>query len=164
MKPITAISGGVAGAVALTLIHESVKRLVPQAPRMDLLGMNAISKGLGKAGIKKPDNNKLFTWALVGDIASNSLYYSLAGIGKQKNVWLRSSLLGLTAGVAAVILPGAMGLESRYSNKTVATKLMTVGLYVTGALVTSAIIRLVENQDQKKKKVWHERLVTSAIS
>jgi hypothetical protein len=60
MKPITAISGGVAGAVALTLIHESVKRLVPQAPRMDLLGMNAISKGLNKAGIKKPSDGKLY--------------------------------------------------------------------------------------------------------
>ena len=164
MKPITAISGGVAGAVALTLIHESVKRLVPQAPRMDLLGMNAISKGLHKTGFKKPNDQKLFTLALIGDLAGNALYYSFAGIGKEKNVWVRSSILGLAAGIGAVILPGPLGLEKRHSNKSTSTKIMTVGLYVAGALVTSAIIKLVENKRKKKKEVWQERLLTSAIS
>jgi hypothetical protein len=107
---------------------------------------------------------KLYNWAMIGDIASNSIYYSLAGIGKEKNVWLRSSLLGLAAGISAVVLPGPLGLEQKHSNRTTSTKIMTVGLYVAGALVTSAIIKLVEKQRQKKKKVWQERLVTSAIS
>ena len=45
MKAIYALEGGVAGAAALTLLHETIKKTVPNAPRMDLLAMNALSKG-----------------------------------------------------------------------------------------------------------------------
>ena len=68
---------------------------------MDLLGMNAISNGLNAAGIKTPTGNKLYTLALAGDILSNSMYYALAGAGEEKNIWLKSSMLGLAAGIAA---------------------------------------------------------------
>ena len=33
-----ALASGVAGACALTLLHEGVRRAVPDAPRMDVLG------------------------------------------------------------------------------------------------------------------------------
>src|SRR5215208_1738050 len=128
MKPISALGGGLAGATAITLLHESLKKIVPQAPRIDLLGMNAISRGLKAAGMKTPNENRLFTWALAGDLVSNSLYYSLSGVGRQKNVWIKSSLMGLAAGIAAVALPGPLGLNGKHSNKTTATKLITVGL------------------------------------
>lgn len=168
MKPLTALGGGLAGAVAVTLIHESVRRLVPQAPRMDLLGMNAISKGLNAAGLPKPKEQTLFTWALVGDLASNALYYSMAGIGKEKNVWLKSSLLGLAAGIGAVALPGPLGLEKRHSNRTLTTQLMTIGLYVAGSMVTAGIIKFLagksEERKARRKEEWERKLVTSAMS
>lgn len=164
MKTLTALGGGLAGACAVSLIHETVRRIVPEAPRMDLLGMNAISRGLQAAGLKEPPRQQLFTWALVGDIVTNSIYYSLAGIGKEKNLWVKSSLLGLAAGVGAVLLPGPMGLEERHSNRTITTKIMTVGLYVAGAIVTTAVIKLLEKNKQKKEEVWEQRLVTSAMS
>jgi hypothetical protein len=163
MKPIAALGGGLAGACAVSLIHETVRRIVPEAPRMDLLGKAAISKGLQKAGLQKPNEDQLFTWALAGDIVSNCLYYSLAGIGKEKNAWLRSSLLGLGAGVGAVLLPEPLGLNGKHTNKTTSTKLMTVGLYVAGALVTTAVMKLIEKRKQKKNEVWERRLVTSAM-
>lgn len=163
MKPIAAMGGGVAGAAAVTLIHESVKRIVPRAPRMDLLGMNAISKGLNAIGINTPTDAKLFALALAGDLLSNSIYYSLAGIGAEKNLWLRSSVLGLAAGLGAVALPGPLGLEEKHSNKTTATKLMTVGLYVAGAIVTTAVIKMLANNKQKRHNEWERRLVTSAM-
>lgn len=163
MRTLTALGGGLAGAATVTLIHESVKRLVPQAPRMDLLGMNAISKGLRLAGKPVPSQQKLFTWALAGDLVSNALYYSMAGIGREKNIWVRSSLLGLAAGIGAVALPGPMGLNGKHSNRTLATSLMTVGLYVAGSIVTAAIIRLVAGKKEQRKKEWERRLVTSAM-
>jgi cytochrome c biogenesis protein CcdA len=167
MKPIAAFGGGLAGAAAVTLLHESVKRIVPEAPRMDLLGMNAISKGLNAAGINTPNNTQLFVITLAGDLLANSLYYSAAGIGKEKNIWLRSSLLGLAAGIGAVTLPGPLGLNEKHSNRTTATKLMTVGLYVAGAVVTTAVIKLlsttVEKKKHKKHQEWERRLVTSAM-
>ncbi len=167
MIPLTAVGGGVAGAVAVTLIHESVRRLVPKAPRLDLLGMNAISKGLQATGNSTPGNNRLFTWALAGDLVSNALYYSMAGVGKEKNIWLRSTMLGLAAGISAVALPGPLGLEKRHTNKSLSTKLMTVGLYVAGAVVTAAITKKLANKSKqrntRRKEEWERRLVTSAM-
>lgn len=163
MKVATALAGGLAGATAVTLIHESIKAVVPQAPRMDLLGMQAISKGLRKTDQKVPGESALFTFALVGDLLSNALYYSAAGIGSEKNVWVRSSLLGLTAGLGAVLLPEPLGLNKQYSNRTVATKLMTVGLYVAGSLVTTAVIKLLHKKREQNHKEWERRLVTSAM-
>ena len=163
MKTIASLGGGLAGACAVTLIHESVRRVVPKAPRMDLLGMNAISKGLNAAGIKTPTGNKLYTMALAGDILSNSVYYALAGSGDDKNIWLKSSALGLAAGIAAVTLPGPMGLEERHSARTTETKLMTIGLYVAGALVATAIMKLMARKKHKRNEEWERRLVTSAM-
>jgi hypothetical protein len=131
---------------------------------MDLLGMNAISKGLKATGVDSPGRNSLYTLAMAGDIIGNSLYYSLAGVGKEKNVWVRSAALGLAAGIGAVVVPGPLGLQKRHSNRSLTSKLITVGLYVTGALVTTATMKLLERKKTKSQKVWQERLVTSAIS
>lgn len=163
MNATTALAGGLAGAATITLLHESIKRVVPEAPRMDRLGMQAISKGLKKAGKKVPREDALFTVAMVGDIVSNAIFYSAAGIGKEKNIWKRSAALGLAAGLGAVLLPEPLGLNSMHSSRTVTTKIMTVGLYVTGALVTTAVIKLLNKKKQVKHNEWERRLVTSAM-
>jgi len=163
MKSTTVLAGGLAGAATVTLLHESIRRVVPAAPRMDRLGMQAISKGLKKAGLKVPKENALFTAAMAGDLVSNAIYYSAAGIGSEKNIWLRGSLLGLAAGIGAVVLPEPLGLNKRHSNRTVATQVMTVGLYVTGALVTTAVIKFLNRKKQVKNKEWEQRLMTSAM-
>lgn len=163
MKATTVLAGGLAGATAVTLIHESLKAVVPQAPQMDRLGMQALSKGLKKAGKSVPRQNALFTAALAGDLISNAIFYSMAGIGSEKNIWWRSSFLGLAAGVGAVILPEPLGLNKQYSNKSFATQLMTIGLYVAGSLVTTAVIKKLLHKKQQKHKEWERRLVTSAM-
>jgi hypothetical protein len=163
MNATTALAGGLAGAATITLLHESIKRVVPAAPRMDRLGMQAISKSLKKAGKKVPREDALFTITMAGDLLSNALYYSAAGIGSEKNIWIRSTVFGLAAGLGAVLLPEPLGLNKKYSNKTVATQLMTVGLYVTGALVTTAVIKLLNKKKQVEHKEWERKLVTSAM-
>ena len=163
MKTIASLGGGLAGACAVTLIHESVRKIVPKAPRMDLLGMNAISKGLNAAGIKTPIGTRLYTMALAGDILGNSLYYALAGTGNEKNIWLKSSMMGVAAGIGAVILPGTLGLETKHSARTTETKLMTVGLYVAGAIVATAIMKLMAKKKYRENQEWERRLVTSAM-
>ncbi len=163
MKATTVLAGGLAGAATVTLVHESVRRILPEAPRMDRLGMQAISKGLKKAGLKVPKEDTLFTVAMAGDLVSNALYYSTAGIGSEKNLWLRGSLLGLAAGIGALVLPESLGLSKKHSNKTVATQVMTVGLYVTGALVTTAVIKLLNKKKRNRNAEWERKLVTSAM-
>jgi len=150
MKPTIALGSGLAGATATTLIHETVKRLAPNAPRMDLLGMNALSKVLKSTDHNVPGRTKLYGWTLAGDLVSNSLYYSLAGIGKKKGALLRGGLLGLAAGVGAVLLPKPLGLNEDYSNRTTSTKLMTIGLYLAGGLITAAVLRAIHKRQEKK--------------
>ncbi|MFN2438685.1 MAG: hypothetical protein ABR503_05760 [Chitinophagaceae bacterium] len=148
MKKLSAIEGGATGALALTLIHETVKKLDPNAPRMDLLGMNAISKLIKSFGQNPPEKQKLFLWAMVGDLISNSLYYSLAGLGSRKNVLQRGILLGLGAGLGAVLLPKPLQLNEAPTNRTTKTKAITIGLYLIGGLVAAAIMRQVENRKE----------------
>lgn len=163
MKATTVIAGGLAGATAVTLIHESIKAVVPEAPRMDKLGMQAIAKGFRKANRAVPKQDTLFTMSLVGDLVSNAIYYSAVGIGSEKNIWLRSTALGLAAGLGAVFLPEPLGLNKQYSNRTLATKILTVGLYTAGALVTTGVIKLLNRKKQQNHSEWERRLVTSAM-
>lgn len=104
---------------------------------MDVLGMRAISKTMKKAGAQPPAGSALRAWAMVADVVSNSMYYSLAGAGK--DAWLRGSLLGAGAGAGAVLLPGPMGLGTDPSNRTNGTRAMTVGLYLLGGMVAAAV-------------------------
>jgi hypothetical protein len=164
MRTLYALEGGVAGAAVLTIIHESLKKAIPGAPRMDLLGMNAMAKGLRVIGAKTPQERKLYGWSLTGDIISNSIFYSFAGIGKKENAIARGAALGLVAGLGAVLLPKPMGLEQRHSARSMETKLMTVGLYVVGGLVAAAVMRLLDKKKHKKHLDWEHKLVTSSMA
>jgi hypothetical protein len=144
MRLLSAIGGGFAGAAFLTLIHETLRRVTPEAPRMDRLGMEAISKSLEAVNVEVPAENELFTITMAGDIISNSLYYSLAAIGDKEKVILRGTMLGLAAGIGAVYLPKPLGLDESPSNRTAETKLMTVGLYLLGGAVASVTSKLLE--------------------
>jgi hypothetical protein len=86
-----ALVSGLIGASTLTLLHGTARRLVPDAPRMDILGMRAISKSLRAVGDPRLDNTSLHRASLIGDILANSLYYSLVGVGRERGVWLRGA-------------------------------------------------------------------------
>jgi hypothetical protein len=137
-----AFAGGAIGACTLTLIHESVRRLAPDAPRVDLLGMQAIGKTLRSVGQEPPPADELHRWALAGDLLSNSLYYSAAAIGKRENAIPRGLVLGAAAGLGAVLLPGPLGLSESPSNRTTATRIMTVAWYTMGGLAAALALRL----------------------
>jgi hypothetical protein len=141
-----ALGGGLAGACTLTLINESARRLSPKAPRLDTLGMRALDAGLRTVGVKPPKGERLRAWALAGDLVSNTLFFSLAGVGGAKQapqtVWLCGPLLGLGAGLCSLALPPLVGLGRKPTRRTRETKLMTVGWYVAGGLATAAALRL----------------------
>ena len=146
MKFTSAAAGGISGAVALTLIHETVRRINPKAPRMDLLGMEALAKSLIRFKADVPDEHKLFKITIAGDLLSNAAYYSLAGLGNKRCVILRGALIGFAAGVGAVYLPKPLGLNESPATRTMQTKLMTIALYLSGGLVAAATAKLIENK------------------
>ncbi|WP_051360146.1 hypothetical protein [Adhaeribacter aquaticus] len=139
-RPLVALASGITGAVTLTLVHEAARRLVPYAPRMDVLGMRAIARGMYKFNERPPAEETLFRYSILGDIISNSLYYSLTGTGRK--AWWRGAALGLAAGVGGVALPGPMGLGTEPSGRTPQTKAMTVALYFLGGLAAATLSRV----------------------
>lgn len=175
MNVFAALAGGLAGTVTVASLHEALRRVSPNAPRMDILDMELIRKGLKKAHKNVPAEQALQRWAVGGELLTDTAYYSLVGLGGKNGVWGRGALLGLFAGITAVALPKPLGLSASPSNKTTSTQLMTVGLYLMGGLVAAAVTQLVEraraaavNDDEEKKaprltKTYDELPVSSYV-
>jgi len=153
MKASATLAGGLAGTVAVASIHEALRRVTPDAPRMDILDMELIRKGLKSINKEVPEEDELQRWAVGGELFLDTVYYGLAGMGGKKSVWLRGALLGLVAGVTAVVLPKPLGLPKEPSNKTLGTQLMTIGLYLIGGLVAAATTQLVDNAQSNNEDV-----------
>jgi len=159
-QPGKAIGSGIAGAAVLTLVHETLRQFVPEAPRMERLGMQALEKLLGQFGqptTQKP--NTLYAQTLAGDLLGNSLYYSIAGASKKP--WATGLLAGLTAGVAAVTLPKQLGLEEENANRTPATTAMTIGLYTLGGIVAAGVASLLT--ENKKTEPVREKIYSPEL-
>lgn len=146
MMTAKALTSGLLGACALTLIHETARRALPRAPRMDILGMRAIEGILERTGHEPPSDSTLHRGALVGDVLANTLYYSLVGLGAPEGAVLRGGALGLAAGVGGVVLPGPLGLGTGPSGRTAATALMTAAWYLAGGLTAGAAYRFLQRR------------------
>lgn len=141
MKPLTNLIGGLAGAVALNILNETVKRLVHDAPHIDLVGEQAVIKITRKAGMAPPAGESLFIAAIAGDLISNTIYYSLIGRGNGSNIMLKGLGYGLGAGLGALAATAPMGLDDVPITKTETTKILTVAWYVLGGVVAAATIK-----------------------
>jgi hypothetical protein len=150
MKNVSSLAGGVAGAAALTILHELMRKNVAGAPRMDRMGIEATAKLFRKVNLQPPSEKKLFLYSMAGDIIGNSLYYSRIASGTKKQVWMNGAMLGLTAGLSAVYLPGKIGLNEANSNRSTKTQLLTIGLYLVGGLVAAAATNLLRDKKQNK--------------
>jgi hypothetical protein len=139
--------GGLAGAIVLNVLHEGYKRLDRQAPRVDLVGQEALTNTSQVLGVKPPVGYKLFAATLGADIASNAMYYSLIGSGKTKNILLRGAALGIAAGVGALVLTKPMGLDDKPVTKTTRTKALTVAWYLAGGVVAALTIRALKQKE-----------------
>jgi hypothetical protein len=151
MKVSAGLAGGLAGTLTVASIHEALKRVTPDAPRMDVLDMELIRKGLKSINKEVPGEDELQRWAVGGELFCDTAYYGLVAMGGKKGVWLRGALLGLIAGVTAVVLPKPLGLSEEASNKTLGTQMMTVGLYLMGGLAASAITQLVDDAESNNE-------------
>ncbi len=140
MKILRSLAAGFAGALALTALHETARRLRPQdAPRMDVLGERGLRKLLRLEDLPQPDHETLYSATMLGDVLTNGLYYSLVGGGRHSLG--RGVGLGVAAGVGGVLLPGPLGLGTAPSRRTPQTAAMTVAWYTVGGLVAGAVAR-----------------------
>lgn len=137
-----ALRSGFAGAAALTALHETMRRRLDHPPRMDVIGMRALAKSMRAVGRRPPGRRRLFRETLAGDLLSNTLWYSLIGVGPRKAVWRRGLLLGAVAGAGAVVLPPLLGLGRSPGAKVPETALLTFAVYVAGGMAAAAAARV----------------------
>lgn len=142
----SAIISGLAGSIALTILHETLRKNVANAPRMDLMGEEGVEKILVAANMKVPSEPTLFNMTMAGDIVGNAIYYANVGL-QPKNSIMNGAVLGLTAGIGALTLPDKLGLNKEYSNATRKTQVLTVAIYFVGGLVAGIV-----NQSLRRKK------------
>ncbi|MBO0937663.1 hypothetical protein J2I47_13985 [Fibrella sp. HMF5335] len=134
-----ALLSGLAGAVALNALHETVRQVEPKAPHVQKLGERGVVKITKATGLPTPTGNALYATAMAGDLLSNTLYYSLIGLAKKEAVWPLGAVLGALAGAGAVTLAEPLGLGDAPVRRTAATASMTVAWYVVGGLATAGI-------------------------
>jgi hypothetical protein len=141
MNWIKNIAGGLAGAIALNVLQEAMKHLNHDAPNIALVGEEGLNKALKAAGGEPLHGDKLFNATLAADLISNTLYYSMIGVGKKEHLMLRGAAYGLAAGAGALKLTKPLGLSDAPVTKTDRTKVMTVAWYLFGGLVAAATIK-----------------------
>lgn len=146
---LRALGSGLAGACALTLVHETARRFVNDAPRVDVIGMRAVEKILRAADAELPAELGLHETALAGEMVSNCVYYSLVAAGGRDAALRNGALLGLAAGLGAVFLPEPLGLGRQPTERTPATQAMTVAWYVAGGLAAAAVYRALTSDDER---------------
>src|SRR5215204_3631631 len=128
---LKALGSGLLGAFALTLVHETARRYIEDAPRMDVV-----------------PPVPLHETAMVGELVSNSLYYGLVGLGDPEDGVRNGAALGLAAGLAAVYLPEPLGLGRQPAKNSTETNLLTVAFYLLGGLAAGAAYQALSSEEE----------------
>ena len=143
---LRSLASGAIGALALTAINEGARRRIPHAPRMEVIGMRALSAAVRTFGGRPARGRKLFRETLGADLLSNTIYYGLVGAVARQTRLSRGILLGAAAGLGAVLLPPMLGLGRPPGNRRPATPLMTVAWYTAGGVAAALAGRMLEGK------------------
>lgn len=143
---VKALASGAVGAGVLTLIHESARRSVPRAPRMDVVGMRAIDRVMAWMNVALLNRPGLRRAAFAGDLVGNTLYYSAVVGRTPRDTWRRGLMLGAVAGVGALALPERIGLGTPPDSASRSNQLMTIAWYVIGGLAAAAAANAFRNR------------------
>jgi hypothetical protein len=146
-RPIQALGTGAAGALAVTSVHETARRLSRKAPRMDAYGRRGLAKIYGWFGKVPPFGKRLHRQALGGELLSNSLYYGLLALLPGRRPVVRGTVLGALAGLGGLVLPQRMRLGRWPSQAFTERKIMTVAWYAFGGLVAGLACRALARAD-----------------
>src|SRR3954449_4681977 len=126
-SPAASLLSGAIGAASLNVMHETLRKTMPHAPRVDIVGMRSVAKLARAAGTEPPEH--LRSTALAGDVVSNALYYGLAGVFGRENALLTGACLGMAAGFGLLLLSPALGVGDAEVNRTPQTQIAAAGMY-----------------------------------
>lgn len=132
---------GLAGSLVLNILHEVIRHNDSGSPRINEVGEEGLNKSLQSMNLQPIENEqKLYMATLAGDVISNTLYYALTAT---KN----GAISGALAGVGAVYLPAKLGLNDEPVASTNKKKMMTMGYYLIGGIVTSLVYKKIKNEN-----------------
>ncbi len=132
-----ALGAGFAGAAALTIAHETLRRFRSDAPRMDVVGGRALSAVWRWTGNRPPRGTRLYLATLGADFLSNTAYFTGFLLGRPRHPYVRQTAAGLLAGVAAFLLPPVLRLGFAPKSYRRSNRLLTIGLYLLGGAVAA---------------------------
>jgi len=135
------LAAGLAGAAALTALHEGARQVRRDAPRMDIVAGRALRRGARATGTSAPRGRRLYATVLAGDLISNALYYAAALALARRAPWAGGGLAGLLAGIGGLVLPQRLGLGRPPRIGRTSTQVMTIAWYLVGGLVSAAARR-----------------------
>ncbi|MEN4762715.1 hypothetical protein ABEG63_20490 [Chryseobacterium sp. C39-AII1] len=127
------ILAGLGGAVALNVLHETLRKNFENVPEVNKVGEEALNMALDKVDMKITDKDQLYAATLAGDVVSNGIYYATTATSGF------NIASGVAAGLGAVFLPQKMGLDDTPVAENNQKKIMTVAYYLFGAIVTKLI-------------------------
>lgn len=145
-KLVSGLIGGMAGAICTTVAHEVIRHYYKGSPRLDKLGEEALNKTAEAISGKEIPEEHLYEASIVSDVFSNAMYYSAAASCPFPVV--AATTLGLMAGAGAVGLPDSLGLDGSTTAATDSRKLITIGLYTMGGIVSGLVIRALQRNDR----------------
>ncbi|MET0223117.1 MAG: hypothetical protein ABW346_01910 [Terrimicrobium sp.] len=131
------IGSGLVGATSVAALNYLAARYLPGAPRLDVLGLQLTTTAFKKLGIHPPGGLPAKVLALLGSLASNSMFYGLVGLGAPKTAWLRGGALGLAMGLGVLTLSPAFGVGKRETGRTPTTKAGTLIWYILGGILAA---------------------------
>ncbi|MFN3403974.1 MAG: hypothetical protein ACK40G_07755 [Cytophagaceae bacterium] len=144
MNTYKALISGFTGAVTMTALHQFIKNVTPEAPKLDIFGMRLLSKVLNGLGLRKPGKKNLFQLSLVSDLLLNTIYYSFTAAGKKP--LLKGSLLGIQAGTGVISIPEIFGIGKKQISASLKQKALTMGIYLTGGLAAAGTYKLLNSK------------------
>lgn len=135
---------GAISAISLNVIHETLRKTMPHPPRVDIVGMRSVAKLARAAGTEPPEH--LRSTALVGDVVSNALYYSLTGVFGRENAMLTGACIGMAAGAGLLMLSPAMGVGNAEVNRTTETQIAAAGMYLAAGIIAGALYEALSDE------------------
>ncbi len=136
---LTRVAAGLAGAIAVTAVHESARQVVPHAPRIDEIGSRANDRLADLLGVSGPGPALRYALAIASDLSSNGLLYALVPGRTRAATVRRGVVVGLICGGSALLLPGPLGLGKQPGQRTPWTQVMTVLLYLIGGAAAATV-------------------------
>jgi len=125
-----------------TAIHESARRLIPRASRLDSLGRQGLVRVIRGFGARAPGRDELQAVALVGDLVGNAgLFAAALAVSSPRSAPVRGAMVGVLAGLATLMVPPQLKIGPRPGQLPPVTRVMTVGFYVGGGLVAGLVAR-----------------------